>query len=102
MNGPLLHGKEKALAIKELAEIHGFDLSECFAYSDSHNDLPLLQAVGNPCAINPDAALRLRALREGWPIHDFRRMRFMNRLLGPVVSRIAALGTFLSFRRRSR
>lgn len=102
MNGPLLHGKEKAMAIEELALERGFDLTECYAYSDSNNDLPLLQAVGHPSAINPDAILRLRALREGWPIHDFRRMRFINRLLGPIVSRVAALGTFLSLRGRSR
>lgn len=102
MTGPLLHGKEKSVAIKQLAEIRNFNLSQCFAYSDSHNDLPLLLAVGKPSAINPDAILRLRALRDNWPIHDFRRMRVLNRLLGPVLSRVAALGTLLTPRRRSR
>jgi HAD superfamily hydrolase (TIGR01490 family) len=102
MNGPLLHGREKATAIKELAREHGFDLETCFGYSDSHNDLPLLLTVGNPSVINPDAILRLRALKEKWPIHDFRRMRFVNRLLGPMVSRAAWLGTRLTPRRKSR
>jgi phosphoserine phosphatase len=102
MTGPLLHGKEKSDAIKQLAQIRNFDLSQCFAYSDSHNDLPLLLAVGKPSAINPDAILRLRALRDNWPIHDFRRMRVLNRLLGPVLSRVAALGTLITPRRRSR
>ena len=102
MNGPLLHGREKATAIKELAREHGFDLEECFGYSDSHNDLPLLLTVGKPSAINPDAILRIRALKEKWPIHDFRRMRFINRLLGPLVSRAAWLGTRLTPRRKSR
>jgi phosphoserine phosphatase len=74
-------------------------LAECFGYSDSHNDMPLLQAVGKPSAINPDAVLRIRALAEGWPIHDFRRARFLNRLLGPAVSRLAALAALLSPRR---
>jgi HAD superfamily hydrolase (TIGR01490 family) len=102
MNGPLLHGREKATAIKELAREHGFDLDACFGYSDSHNDLPLLLTVGNPSVINPDAILRIRALKEKWPIHDFRRMRFVNRLLGPLVSRAAWLGTRLTPRRKSR
>ena len=102
MDGPLLHGVEKAHAIGRLALERSYDLAQCYAYSDSHNDLPLLQAVGNPCAINPDAILRIRALREGWPLHDFRRARFLNRLLGPIVSRLVAAGTYLTPRRRSR
>lgn len=99
MIGNLLHGKEKAIAIKALADERGFELSECYAYSDSHNDLPLLLTVGHPSAINPDAVLRIRALRESWPIHDFRRAQALNRLLGPVVSRMAALGVLLTPRR---
>ena len=102
MNGPLLHGREKATAIKELARERGFDLDACFGYSDSHNDLPLPLTVGNPSVINPDAILRIRALKEKWPINDFRRMRFLNRLLGPMVSRAAWLGTRLTPRRKSR
>lgn len=100
MNGPLLHGREKATAIRELALERGFNLEECHGYSDSHNDLPLLQCVGRPSAINPDAILRIRALKEGWPIHDFRRARFINRLLGPMVSRIAWLVTQLTPRKK--
>lgn len=100
MNGPLLHGKEKAQAIREIAEERGFDLTQCFGYSDSNNDLPLLQCIGNPSAINPDAILRIRALKENWPIHDFRRARFINRLLGPIVSRLAWIGTRLTPRRK--
>ncbi|CAN2244541.1 haloacid dehalogenase-like hydrolase [Candidatus Planktophila dulcis] len=95
-----MHGAEKAIAIQGLAKEHGFDLEDCYSYSDSHNDIPLLQAVGHPCAINPDAVLRIRALAEGWPIHDFRRARFLNRLLGPAVSRLAALATLLTPRKR--
>ena len=99
LDGKLLHGVEKAIAIKKLAEERSFNLSDCYGYSDSHNDMPLLQAVGNPCAINPDAVLRIRALAEGWPIHDFRRARFLNRLLGPLVSRLAAIAALISPRR---
>ena len=100
LDGKLLHGTEKALAIQKLAQEHGLDLKNCYSYSDSHNDVPLLQAVGHPCAINPDAILRIRAMAEGWPIHDFRRARFINRLLGPAVSRLAAVGTWFTPRKR--
>ena len=100
MNGALLHGKEKAVAIRELAERKGFDLEDCFAYSDSNNDLPLLQCVGHPSAINPDALLGLRAMAEGWPIHDFRRARFIGRAISPIVVRLAALGNWLIPRQR--
>lgn len=100
MNGALLHGKEKAVAIRELAEKMGFDLTDCFAYSDSNNDLPLLECVGHPSAINPDALLGLRAMAEGWPIHDFRRARFIGRAISPIVVRIAAIGTWLTPRKR--
>ena len=102
MVGPLLHGKEKATAITELAKREGFNLADCYAYSDSNNDLPLLQSVGNPSAINPDAILGLRAMAEGWPIHDFRRARFIGRALSPIVVRLAALATWLTPRRKSR
>ena len=102
MLGKLLHGKEKAVAISALAKEKGFDLSDCYAYSDSHNDFPLLESVGHPSAINPDAILSLRALAEGWPIHDFRRARFIIKIIGPTVSRLAAAGIWLAPRRRSR
>lgn len=100
MIGPLLHGREKAVAIEDLAKSRGFNLDECFAYSDSFNDLPLLLAVGHPSVINPDAKLRIRALRESWPIHDFRRFRATNRLLGPIFSRLAYIASFLTPRQR--
>ena len=100
LDGKLLHGLEKALAIQKLSEKEGYDLKECYSYSDSHNDLPLLTAVGHPSAINPDAILRIKALAEGWPIHDFRRARYLNRLLGPAVSRLAALATLFVPRKR--
>lgn len=100
LDGKLLHGSEKAVAITNLARERGYDLQECYSYSDSHNDLPLLTAVGNPSAINPDAILRIKALAEGWPVHDFRRARFLNRILGPAVSRLAAVAALLVPRKR--
>jgi phosphoserine phosphatase len=100
MNGALLHGKEKAVAVTQLAKEKGFDLTECLAFSDSNNDLPLLQCVGHPSAINPDALLGLRAMAEGWPIHDFRKARFIGKAISPLVVRLAALGTWLTPRKR--
>lgn len=100
MLGALLHGKEKVIAVQDLAQRTGLDLAECYAYSDSHNDLPLLQCVGHPSAINPDAILGLRAMAEGWPIYDFRRARFIGRAISPLVVRLAALVTWLTPRRK--
>ena len=100
MLGALLHGKEKVIAVQDLAHRTGLDLAECYAYSDSHNDLPLLQCVGHPSAINPDAILGLRAMAEGWPIYDFRKARFIGRAISPLVVRLAALVTWLTPRRK--
>ena len=100
LDGKLLHGVEKATAVRALAEKRGYQLENCFSYSDSHNDLPLLTAVGHPSAINPDAILRIKALAEKWPIHDFRRARILNRILGPAVSRLAAVPSLLTPRKR--
>ena len=46
----------------------GFDATDCYAYSDSSNDLPLLTAVGTPVAVNPDPALERHARSEGWRV----------------------------------
>lgn len=96
MNGLLLHGNQKAVAIRELAQDNDIDLRNSYAYSDSHNDIPLLTAVGNPAAINPDTLLQIRAIRDNWPIHDFRRGRALKAIFGPVLARFAAILTFLS------
>jgi HAD superfamily hydrolase (TIGR01490 family) len=73
--GEILHGRAKAMAVTELAEEEGLDLDRCWAYSDSHNDIPLLSLVGHPVAINPDARLRSHANARNWPIYDFRAGR---------------------------
>ncbi|MEV7966648.1 HAD-IB family hydrolase [Sphaerisporangium sp. NPDC088356] len=73
--GDLLHGPAKAAAVKALARREGLDLSRCTAYSDSANDLPLLQIVGHPCAINPDSELLEHARNNNWMIRDFRTGR---------------------------
>src|SRR6516162_1924837 len=73
--GGLLHGPAKAAAIEALAAREGLDLSRCAAYSDSSNDMPMLNLVGYPAAVNPDAALRAEARANNWPVHDFRSAR---------------------------
>jgi HAD superfamily hydrolase (TIGR01490 family) len=100
MLGNLLHGKEKAIAINQLASERGINLATSSAYSDSHHDIPLLEAVGKPAAINPDTLLQIRAIRDNWPIHDFRRARILKATFGPALARIAAIGALVSPRSR--
>jgi HAD superfamily hydrolase (TIGR01490 family) len=64
-------GEGKATKIRELAAARGYELADCYAYSDSVTDLPMLETVGHPTAVNPDRALRREAARRGWPIRDF-------------------------------
>jgi HAD superfamily hydrolase (TIGR01490 family) len=66
-----LHAENKATCIRELAEERGLDLSVSTAYSDSHTDVPFLEAVGRPVAVNPDRRLRRIAARRGWPVLEF-------------------------------
>jgi HAD superfamily hydrolase (TIGR01490 family) len=67
------YGEDKANGIRALAERAGLELSGSFAYSDSITDLPMLEAVGHPVAVNPDKELRKIAEEHGWPVRDFRR-----------------------------
>ncbi|MDA8300757.1 MAG: HAD-IB family hydrolase [Actinomycetota bacterium] len=64
-------GPEKADAIREAAERDNLDLTGSWAYSDSATDLPMLEAVGHPVAVNPDRALRRIARMRNWPILTF-------------------------------
>lgn len=66
--GELLHGPLKAEAAINHATQRGAELQDCFAYSDSFADVPLLEAVGNPVAVNPDHALLRHATAKAWPI----------------------------------
>jgi putative phosphoserine phosphatase/1-acylglycerol-3-phosphate O-acyltransferase len=70
--GAWLWGPDKAAAVRAFAEREGIGLGASVAYSDSYYDRPLLQMVGHPRAVNPDAMLRLYATRKGWPILEFR------------------------------
>jgi HAD superfamily hydrolase (TIGR01490 family) len=89
--GPFTYREGKAVAIRELAESEGIDLSESYAYSDSESDLPMMRAVGHPVAVNPDRVLERVAREEGWRIMRFdklgRRLKWAT-----VVSSVLLLG----------
>jgi len=107
LKNPPMHGAQKAIAVAKLASEHGLDLVHSFAYSDSNNDIPLLNSVGNPTAINPDSALRSHAVEKGWLIHDFRRQRLVKRYVVPAGATAIALvgagaGLAIAASRRSR
>ena len=89
------HGAAKAEAMRRLAAEHGYDLSECFAYSDSSTDIPMLEAVGHPHAVNPDSTLRKLAQSRDWPILEFKRPVAMPRRIPKVDAKAGAalLGT---------
>jgi HAD superfamily hydrolase (TIGR01490 family) len=66
-----VYGEAKAARMRELAAQRGYQLADCYAYSDSITDLPMLEAVGHPTAVNPDRALRQLATARDWPILSF-------------------------------
>jgi HAD superfamily hydrolase (TIGR01490 family) len=65
------YGPNKAERLAALAGARGYDLAECYAYSDSITDQPMLEIVGHPFAVNPDKALRRVAQERGWPVLTF-------------------------------
>jgi HAD superfamily hydrolase (TIGR01490 family) len=89
------YAETKAQAIRELAETEGYDLSRSYAYSDSVTDLPMLEAVGHPYAVNPDRGLRKEAAARDWPMLVFTRpVRLRDRFTGvslPQPSMLAAV-----------
>jgi putative phosphoserine phosphatase/1-acylglycerol-3-phosphate O-acyltransferase len=69
---PLCFGQGKVQAAESLAERFGVDLAQSFFYSDSADDIELLERVGHPRPLNPNARLTEIAERQGWPIRRFR------------------------------
>lgn len=64
---PVVAGPTKARLIAEHAQLRGHDLADCYAYSDSYSDVPMLSVVGHPAAVNPDARLSQLARAYSWP-----------------------------------
>jgi HAD superfamily hydrolase (TIGR01490 family) len=73
LEGPFIYGPGKAEAIGKLASDRGYDLKLSYAYSDSVSDLPMMEVVGHPVAVNPDSHLDTIAHERGWPIVIFAR-----------------------------
>jgi HAD superfamily hydrolase (TIGR01490 family) len=103
-------GPNKVTAVRALAEQRGYDLAACFAYSDSSSDLPLLESVGHPTAVNPSRTLRRVALERGWPMLEFRHpiplgRRLRDRPAVPLAAVVAvgvAVAVILTWAARNR
>jgi HAD superfamily hydrolase (TIGR01490 family) len=94
-------GPNKVVAVKELATERDYDLSACYAYSDSVTDAGLLSLVGHPTAVNPDRGLRRVAVERGWPMLDFRHpiplsRRLRERPAVPVAAAAIGLGAVVA------
>ena len=94
LDGPFCYREGKAEIMRQMAAEHGWDLSECYAYSDSASDLPMMRVVGHPVAVNPEKELRTVAQREGWPIVETTSWRSLRKrdmpkaLLQSLVNRL--------------
>ncbi|MDP9317756.1 MAG: HAD-IB family hydrolase, partial [Actinomycetota bacterium] len=81
---PPLVGESRAAWLRAYAADHGIDLQRSFAYADSHSDLPMLTAVGNPVAVQPDIRLFRHAKKSHWPIVDWSSSGAVSRTLAPA------------------
>lgn len=78
------YGPQKAVAMRQLADVEGIDLTASYAYSDSATDIPMLEAVGHPVAVNPDRELARAARSRSWEIRQFvRPVRLRDRVPTP-------------------
>ncbi|MDP9330216.1 MAG: HAD-IB family hydrolase [Actinomycetota bacterium] len=83
MKSPPLVGEARSAWLRRYASQEGIDLKHSYVYADSHSDLPLLRAVGNPVAVSPDSALFRYAKRRGWPIEVWSMSKGMPRIRFP-------------------
>jgi HAD superfamily hydrolase (TIGR01490 family) len=90
LSEPFCYGPAKADAIRRVAEREGYDLDLCYAYSDSVSDLPMLEVVGHPVAVNPDNGLEAVARTRGWPIVEFSRTA--RRVIRTTTASVGAVG----------
>lgn len=101
LDGPFVYGPGKVEAMEAFAAAHDIDLAASYAYSDSLSDLPMLRAVGNPVAVNPDPPLAQIAKQENWQTLHFERLG--RRLIAIGITLLAtAAGVFGATRRRQR
>lgn len=104
LDGPFIYGQGKASAIASIAERHGYELEHCFAYSDSVSDLPMLDLVGHPVAVNPDGELMVIARERGWAVVSFAQRTKQAVLIGAGSTVLigASLGSYFLGRRHGR
>jgi HAD superfamily hydrolase (TIGR01490 family) len=87
------YGPQKAEAVRELATARGIDLDASYAYSDSVTDLPMLELVGHPVAVNPDRPLLRIARERDWEVVRFvKPVRLRDRVPMPTPAQTAAGG----------
>lgn len=100
--GGLNYGAQKIAPMREFAATHGIDLDASWAYSDSASDLPMLELVGNPVAVNPDAELLALARERGWQVMRFERLGRRIAVAGAVLAAavLGGLGSRAAARRR--
>ncbi len=104
LDGPFAYGEGKAQALRRFAAERDIDLAQSWAYTDAVSDLPMLEAVGHPVAVNPDAGLAAVARREGWDVLRFEKLGQRLRV-GAAVLAAAAVGgsgSWLASRHRAR
>jgi HAD superfamily hydrolase (TIGR01490 family) len=104
LDGPFAYGEGKAQALREFAAANGIDLSSSWAYTDAASDLPMLEAVGHPVAVNPDAQLAEIAGREGWDVLRFEKLgeRLRVAVAVAVAAAVGGSGSWIAVRRRAR
>jgi len=73
VDGPVCFGRGKVRVAEAFARAHDVDLSASWFYTDSYSDLPMLERVGHPVAVNPDLRLRRRARARGGPVRQWTR-----------------------------
>ena len=83
-------GENRAQALRDYAQAEGLDLAECIAYADSTSDLPMLEVVGFPVAVNPEPKLASLARRRGWLVEHFAKAPGGPRKLIPIAPASAA------------
>lgn len=100
--GGLNYGAQKIAPMREFAGAHGIDLAASWAYSDSASDLPMLELVGGPVAVNPDAELLAIARQRGWQVMRFERLGRRIAIGGAVLGAAAlgGAGSWAAARRR--
>jgi HAD superfamily hydrolase (TIGR01490 family) len=101
LEGPFVYGDGKQEALEKLAAEKGYDLRLSYSYSDSLSDLPMLELVGHPVAVNPDRALESIAHQRGWPIVIFsRQVKQVVRTTTAVTGAVAAASATYALGRR--